>query len=114
MIDRYGPMGRAMGLRQLMDRMLEDAFVMPREGGGNEGWGGPGVDVYEDDSNLVVEAQLPGLQPDQIEVHVERDVLKISGTTGSNQERQGRSYLLRERRAGRFQPQPAVTRQLPH
>jgi HSP20 family protein len=23
-----------MGLRQLMDRMLEDAFIMPREGGG--------------------------------------------------------------------------------
>jgi hypothetical protein len=30
MIDRYDRSGRAMGLRQMMDRLLEDAFVMPR------------------------------------------------------------------------------------
>ena len=32
MLDRHETLGRAMGLRQVMDRLLEDAFVMPRGG----------------------------------------------------------------------------------
>ena len=100
MIDRYEPFGRAMSLRQLMDRLLEDAFVMPR--GGGEGWGAPSVDVYEEGDNLVVEAQLPGIKPDDIDVHVERGVLTISGRMEAEEERKERNYLLREKRSGRF------------
>ncbi len=101
MLDRYGSMGRGISLRQLMDRMLEDAFVMPREGSG-EGWGGPAIDVYEEGDTLVVEAHLPGMKPDDIDVNVERGVLTISGKTESEQERKERNYLLREQRSGRF------------
>ena len=100
MIDRYGNPGQAFSLRQLMDRMLEDAFVMPRNGG--EAWGGPAVDVYEEGDNLVVEAHLPGIKPENLDVTVERGVLTISGTTESEQERKDRNYLLREKRSGRF------------
>jgi HSP20 family protein len=101
MIDRQGSMGRGIGLRHLTDRMLEDAFVVPREGGA-EGWGGPAVDVYEDGDSLVVEAQLPGMKPEDLDVHVERGVLSISGKAEAEQEHRGRNYLLREQRSGRF------------
>ena len=101
MIERHGSSGRAMSLRQLMDRMLEDAYVMPREGG-VEGGGGPSMDVYEEGDNLVVEAHLPGMKPDDLDVHVERGVLTISGRTEAEQERKERNYLLREKRVGRF------------
>jgi len=57
-----------------MDRMLEDAFIMPREGGG-QGWGGPAMDVYEESDNFVVEAHLPGLKPEDLEVQVEQGYL---------------------------------------
>jgi hypothetical protein len=36
MIDRYEPFGRTMGLRQMMDRLLEDTFILPRKAG-NDG-----------------------------------------------------------------------------
>ena len=101
MIDRHGSLGRAMSLRQLMDRMLEDAYVMPREGGA-EGGGGPSMDVYEEGDNLVVEVHLPGMKPDDLDVHIERGVLTISGRTEAEQERKERNYLLREKRVGRF------------
>lgn len=101
MIDRHGTLGRAMSLRQLMDRMLEDAYVMPREGGA-EGGGSPSMDVYEEGDNIVVEAHLPGLKPDDLDVNVERGVLTISGRTEAEQERKERNYLLREKRVGRF------------
>ena len=102
MIDRHAAWGQQpMGLRQVMDRLLEDAVVAPRQGGA-VGWGGPTLDVYEEADQLVVEAQVPGFQPDDIDVNVERGVLTISGRTTAEPEHQGRHYLLREQRVGQF------------
>jgi HSP20 family protein len=99
MIDRGDPFGRGMGLRQVMDRLLEDALVMPRPGATG---GGPSVDVYEEGDTLVVEAQLPGLRPDDIDISVENGILSISGQSQAEEERKERNYLLREKRVGRF------------
>jgi HSP20 family protein len=90
-----------MGLRQMMDRLLEDAVIAPRQGGA-AGWSGPALDVYEEGDQLTVEAQLPGLHPDAIEVHVERGVLTISGRTAPESDSQARTYLVREQRVGQF------------
>ena len=98
MLDRHDPLGRTLGLRQVMDRLLEDAVVMPR-GGDGQGWGGPALNVYEDGDTLVMEAQLPDLKPEDLEINVEQGVLTISGQTTAEAER---NYLIREHRTGRF------------
>jgi HSP20 family protein len=90
-----------------MDRMLENASVLSGEGGPESGVG-PAVDVYEEGDELVVEAQLPGLKAEDLEVNLERGVLTISGKTRTEQERQERNYLLRERCAGRFRRSPRL------
>ena len=99
MLDRYDPFGRSMSLRQVMDRLLEDAFIMPRQGGAE---GGPAVDVYEEGDNLIVEAHVPGFKPENLDVNVERGALTISGHSEAEEERKERNYLLREKRSGRF------------
>jgi HSP20 family protein len=99
MIDRDDPFGRGLGLRQIVDRLLEDAVVMPNQGVAG---GRPSVDVYEERDNLVVETQLPGMTPDDINVSVENGVLTISGQTKAEEDRKERNYLLREKRSGRF------------
>jgi len=99
MLDRYEPFGRAMGLRQVMDRLLEDAFIAPRPGGAE---GSPSVDVYEEGDNLIVEAHAPGFKPEHLDVNVERGGLTISGQSEAEEERKERHYLLREKRSGRF------------
>jgi HSP20 family protein len=91
-----------MGLRQVMDRLLEDAFVMPRGGEGGQGWNGPALNVYEEGDQLFVEAQLPGIKPDDLDINVEQGVLTISGQTKAEQERKERNYFVREHRTGRF------------
>jgi HSP20 family protein len=101
MIDRNSAFGPSMSLRHVMDRLLEDAVVAPRQGGA-AGWGGPALDIYEEGDTLVVEAQLPGFKPDDIDVNVERGVLTISGRTTAEPETQGRNYLVREHRSGQF------------
>ena len=101
MLDRHDAFGRAPGLRQVMDRLLEDAVVMPR-GGDGRGMGGPTLDVYEEGDRLTVEAQLPGLKPEDLDINVEQGVLTISGQTTTDEERKERNYLVREHRTGRF------------
>ncbi len=103
MLDRHDPFGRALGLRQMMDRLLEDAVVMPRGGNGeSQGWGGPALNAYEEGGNLIIEAPLPGLKPEDLDINVEQGVLTISGQTKAEEERKERNYLIREHRTGRF------------
>ena len=100
MLDQHAPFGRAMGLRQMMDRLLEDAVVMPR--GDGQGVGSPPLDVYEEGDTLLVEAYLPGIKPEDLDINVEQGMLTISGQAQTEEERQERNYLIREYRAGRF------------
>ena len=101
MIDRYQSFGPTMGLRQVMDRLLEDAFVLPH-GGDGQSWGGPALNLYEEGDQLTVEAQVPGLKPEDLDISVEQGVLTISGQTTHEEERKERNYLMREHRSGRF------------
>ena len=51
---------------------------------------------------LVVEAALPGVKPEDVEITVTGDTLTISGCSSAESEREERGYLLREIRRGRF------------
>ncbi len=90
MIDRYGAWGQATSLRQMMDRLLQDAVVLPGAGNAQQ-WAGPAFDVFEEDDNLIVETHLPGLKPEDIDVQVEQGVLTIAGTI--NPKRRRRSAI---------------------
>lgn len=63
----------------------------------------PAMDVVENDRSLTVRVDLPGLNPDDVRVEVENDVLTISGEMGDTIEKEGDRYHYRERRMGRFQ-----------
>jgi HSP20 family protein len=101
MFERNEPFGRTMSLRQMMDRLIEDAMVFPREGG-SAGVAEATMDVYEEGDNLVVEAPLPGFKPDDIDISVEAGMLTLRADSKQEQERKERNYLIRERRMGSF------------
>lgn len=63
----------------------------------------PAVDVLEQDGQLVVHADLPGVDPDSLKVEAENGYLKISAQRSSqNEERRG-GYVRLERSFGSFQ-----------
>ena len=74
------------------------SFDAPRE---PNTWAIP-VDVVQKGDEIVVQASLPGVNPDDIEVSVEENLLTIKGTTEVNGERQEDDFLLKERRTGSF------------
>ncbi len=69
----------------------------------------PAVDVWEDDREVTVEAELPGARSGDIELRLEGNVLVISGELPETTEAGGR-FLRVERLRGRFRravPLPA-------
>ena len=60
------------------------------------------LDVVQEDDKVVVQASLPGVNPEDIDVSIENDVLIIRGET--SEERDGRegNYMMQERHNGSF------------
>ena len=63
----------------------------------------PAMDVVENDKDLTLRVDLPGLKPDDVKVEVEDNTLTISGEVGDTVEKEGDRYHYRERRYGSFQ-----------
>ena len=63
--------------------------------------GGFPLDVRQDGDDLVIEAELPGVKRDDLDVTVEEDVLTISASSSSDTEDKGEGYYVRERRCGK-------------
>jgi HSP20 family protein len=89
-------------LRDAFDRLIGEA-IMPS---GGEGWFGGGVfpplDVRETDDAYIVEAEIPGMRPEDTEVTLEGRTLTIRGRFGDERREEAENYLLRERRSGSF------------
>lgn len=62
----------------------------------------PPLNVSEDKDNLYVRAELPGINPSDIEISVEGDTLTLRGERKSAEVGENVSYHRREREFGRF------------
>ena len=60
------------------------------------------IDVVEEEASVVVRASVPGIDPAEIEVTIDGDVLTIKGETKSEGEARDGGYVRRERRSGAF------------
>lgn len=61
------------------------------------------VDIYEKDNNIIAEMNLPGINPDNIEVSVQDNYLKISGSREESKEEKKKHYYSKEIRRGSFE-----------
>ncbi len=63
----------------------------------------PVVDVYDNDDNFVIKAELPGIDKDGIEIDVKDRVLTLKGERSSENEVKDDNYYRRERSFGKFE-----------
>ncbi len=97
---RWTPFQEMPTLRDAMDRLFEQSVVRPTAW---QTWraGSLPLDVYAEGDNFVIEAALPGVNPEAVNVSVLGNQVTISGEYPATPE--GRQYLFRERPTGRFQ-----------
>lgn len=60
------------------------------------------LDVAEKDDNFIVKATVPGMDPKDIEITLEDDVLTLKGEIKSDEKIDESNYHVRERRFGSF------------
>jgi HSP20 family protein len=101
LIRRPNPFGELLSLRQAMDRLFEDSYVRPRSGGSTDEHA-LALDIYTQSDSLVVEAALPGVKPEDVEISVLGDTLTISASTSHDESRNDDGYSYREIRRGAF------------
>lgn len=99
---RWDPLGDLATLRRQMDRMLDEFFARrPQREAAQAEWVPP-VDVFEADNEVVVRAELPNIDPKQLDISVSRDTITLRGESKHEEERQARNYYQRELRYGAF------------
>lgn len=65
--------------------------------------GNTGVSVSEDDKNVYVEAQLPGLKPDDVDISINRNTLWIKGEKKEEEENKDKKFYRRARNSFFYQ-----------
>lgn len=102
-VRRPSPRGEFLTLRQAMDRLFDEDVFRPFTwtAGAIEGPALP-LDVVGTSDALVVEAALPGIKPEDVDITVENGTLTITGRTADERQAGEGSYLIQEIRHGSF------------
>ncbi len=99
MLFRTSPTAPVFGLRREIDRLFEDTFG---RGDGGTAWT-PAVDIRENQNELQLDVELPGLNPDEVEITAENGVLTIRGEKQiERKEGDDSRYHVIERAYGNF------------
>jgi HSP20 family protein len=93
----FSPFQQLEELQDLTQRLMEDAMSVPAEVAPFV----PNVDIEETEDAWIVEAELPGVRREDVDVEVRDDELRISGEI-KERERQG-ILRRRTRRVGQFE-----------
>jgi HSP20 family protein len=102
----------ALDLRREMDRLFDSFFREPfgwfERGLARWSEAYPPVEVSEEDEHVVVRAEVPGIDPKELDLAVTARTLTISGEKKESQQRKGEGYVLSERHYGVFRREIAL------
>jgi HSP20 family protein len=97
--ERAQPLSDVERLRRMLDQTF-GSFGLPALATESVGWAPP-VDIEEQDNAFVIEAELPGVQKDDVNIELVANELMITGEI-KEREREG-IFRKRTRRIGRFE-----------
>jgi HSP20 family protein len=102
-IIRWDPFRDIVTLRERMNRMFEDIVTQKGEEKDivSSAWA-PAVDIYETESELVLQAEIPGINEKDIEISIEDNTLTLKGERKFEKETKEENYHRIERSYGSF------------
>lgn len=62
----------------------------------------PSIDLSETDDNIVVKAEIPGIDPKEVNISIQENNLILKGEKKEEKEEKGKNYYRMERRYGKF------------
>jgi len=100
-LNRFDPVRDMISMRRTMDRMLDEAFARGTETRGTGAWLLP-IDAYMTEDAIVIQADVPGITADELDITLEGDTLTIRGEITRQGENKPQVILL-ERPTGKFE-----------
>jgi HSP20 family protein len=100
---RRDPFSELKGLQDDFARLFNTTW--PRFFNGEEVLSGswaPSVDIYEDQNSIVLEADLPGIKPEDFKLSIENYKLTLSGERKLEKDEKGENFHRIERSYGSF------------
>ena len=100
-VNRFDPFRDLTLLQDRINRLFDDSMVrQERQPSPNEAWV-PMVDITEDENEIVLWVDLPGVSQKEVDIIINGDQLTLKGEKKLDQTNQ-RKYLRRERLVGPF------------
>jgi HSP20 family protein len=93
---RPSPFGELMTLRQAMDRLFDDTMFRPFSGLAGTEYARLPLDVRTTSDALLVEASLPGVKPEDVDITVENGTLTIKAEDAADRSTGEGGWLVRE------------------
>lgn len=102
-ITRWDPFRDLSVLQERMNRVFEDAAgrSWKDEPSATTSWS-PAVDIYETENEIIVQAELPGVDRNDISLNLENNVLTLKGERRFEKETKQDNYHRIERAYGTF------------
>jgi HSP20 family protein len=102
-ITRWSPFRDVVSVQDEMSRLFDDVFGQRlARVQWTEGVWSPSVDVTEDKDSVVVKAEMPGLNKDDIKISVQDSILTLKGEKKQEKEEKETDYHRIERSYGSF------------
>jgi len=100
-ISRWEPFRGVTTLQDQLNRLFNEGFERAGEESSLSAWA-PAVDIYETEHELVVKADLPDVDPKDLDIRVENNLLTIRGERKFEKKVNEENYLRVERSYGSF------------
>ena len=102
MITRWDPFRELNTITDRMNRLFQDTYgTQSREEGLTSSFV-PAVDIYEDEHNVTVKMEVPGIDQKDIDVRLENNTLTVRGERKFDKEEKEENFHRIERRYGSF------------
>src|SRR5271166_3329583 len=100
-LTRWEPFREFSTLQDRMNRLFRDSFEAQDQSLATTGFAPP-VDVYEDEHNIMLKIEVPGIDEKDIDVRIENNTLTVHGERKFEKEEKEENFRRVERQYGSF------------
>jgi HSP20 family protein len=101
-LTRWQPFQEFSTLQDRMNRLFRDSFSEGREEALTNSSFAPAVDVYEDEHNIALKIEVPGIDEKDIDVRIENRTLTVHGERKFEKNEKEENFRRVERQYGSF------------
>jgi HSP20 family protein len=101
-VTRWDPFREFSTLQDRMNRLFRDSYGDAREEALTTSTFAPPVDVYEDEHNITLKIEVPGIDEKDIDVRIENNTLTVHGERKFEKEEKEENFRRVERQYGSF------------